>query len=207
MTDISNTPDYDNLLNSIDSLWSKAKENAVTAINTELLDANWATGRYIVEFEQDGHIRAEYGKKLLLNLSRDLTSRQGKGFSRSNLTYMRKLYIAFPKRETLSHKLTWSHYFELLKCEDEMEMQFYYNEAINQRWKVRELKRQIKSSLFHRLALSTDKKGVMALAHHGQQIMSAQDILHDPYVLEFTGFPRKKQYKEHELEQALKDNM
>lgn len=207
MTDISNTPDYDNLLNSIDSLWSKAKENAVTAINTELLDANWATGRYIVEFEQDGHIRAEYGKKLLLNLSRDLTSRQGKGFSRSNLTYMRKLYIAFPKRETLSHKLTWSHYFELLKCEDEMEMQFYYNKAINQRWKVRELKRQIKSSLFHRLALSTDKKGVMALAHHGQQIMSAQDILHDPYVLEFTGFPRKKQYKEHELEQALKDNM
>lgn len=146
MTDISNTPDYDNLLNSIDSLWAKAKENAVTAINTELLDANWATGRYIVEFEQDGHIRAEYGKKLLLNLSRDLTSRQGKGFSRSNLTYMRKLYIAFPKRETLSHKLTWSHYFELLKCEDEMEMQFYYNEAINQRWKVRELKRQIKSS-------------------------------------------------------------
>ena len=87
-----------------------------------------------------------------------LTVRRGRGFSRSNLIYMRKFYLAFPKSETVIHLLTWSHYFELLKCEDEMEMQFYFQEAINQKWKVRELKRQIKFSLFHSHALSTDKR-------------------------------------------------
>ena len=159
--------EYDVLIERIDNLWTQAKSRAVEAVNTELLDANWQTGQYIVEYEQKGKIRADYGKQLLLRISKDLTTRRGKGFSRSNLNYMRKLYLAFPKCETLSHKLTWSHYFELLKCEDEMERQFYLHEAINQKWKVRELKRQIKSSLFHRLALSTDKKGVFALARQG----------------------------------------
>ena len=94
--------------------------------------------------------------------------------SRSNLTYMRKLYLAFPKSETLSHKLTWSHYFELLKCDDPLEMKFYFTESIHQGWKVRELKRQIKSALFQRLALSTDKKGVLALANKGHQVLTPQ---------------------------------
>lgn len=198
---------YDELVNIIDALWSDSKEAAIYSVNAKLIEANWKTGQYIVEFEQRGNIRAEYGKKLLVNLSRDLTVRRGKGFSRSNLSYMRKLYVAFPKCETLSHKLTWSHYFELLKCDDDLEMKFYYNESINQRWSVRELKRQIKSSLFHRIALSTDKEGILALAHQGQKIISPQDILHDPYVLEFTGLPQKARYKESELERALKDNM
>lgn len=199
--------EYNKLLSSIDKVWNTAKTNAAIAVNTQLLDANWQTGRYIVEFEQCGNIRAEYGSKLLLRLSRDLTLSHGKGFSRSNLTYMRKLYLAFPKCETLSHILTWSHYFELLKCDDPLEFKFYYNEAINQRWKVRELKRQIKSSLFQRLALSTDKEGVLALAESGHQILSAEDILHDPFVLEFTGIPPLKRYKENGLEKALKENM
>ena len=207
MTELKTSSDYNHLLNTIDSLWSNAREQAAQAVNTELLIANWETGKYIVEFEQKGHVRAEYGANLLSNLSRDLTLRRGKGFSRSNLTYMRKLFIAFPKCETLSHKLTWSHYFELLKCEDELEREFYYNEAIRQKWKVRELRRQIKSSLFHRLALSTDKEGILSLARGGQQIMTAEDIIHDPYVLEFTGFPTKEHYTENDLEQALQDNM
>lgn len=198
---------YNSLLDNIDSLWNQARESAADAVNTELLMANWETGRYIVEFEQKGSARAEYGANLLTNLSRDLTLRRGKGFSRSNLTYMRKLFIAFPKRETLSHKLSWSHYFELLKCEDEIEMRFYFNEAISQKWKVRELKRQIKSSLFQRLALSKDKVGIMKMANSGHQIMTPDDIIHDPFVLEFTGFPPKEQYKESDLEQALQDNM
>ena len=104
--------------------------------------------------------------------------------------------MAFPKRETLSHKLTWSHYFELLKCDDPLELQFYYKEAIKEGWKVRELKRQIKSSLFQRLALSTDKKGVLALANRGHQVMTAEDIIRDPYVLEFANLPKKRRYKE-----------
>ena len=120
---------------------------------------------------------------------------------------MRKFYLAFPKCETVSHKLTWSHYFELLKCDDQMELQFYFHEAEKEGWKVRELKRQMKSSLFQRLALSTDKKGILALANEGHQIITAQDIIRDPYVLEFTGLPQKKRYKEGELEAALKANM
>lgn len=204
---IVNNSEYESLVGRIDNLWTAAKTRAVTAVNTELLEANWQTGQYIVEFEQKGKIRAEYGKQLLLRLSKDLTARHGKGFSRSNLTYMRKFYLAFPKCVTVSHILTWSHYYELLKCEDDMEMQFYYQEAINQKWKVRELRRQIKSSLFHRLALSTDKAGVLALARQGHPILTADDILHDPYVLVFTGLPQKKRYKGSELEKALKDNM
>ena len=199
--------EYNKLLSSIDEVWNTAKTNAAIAVNTQLLDANWQTGRYIVEFEQGGNIRAEYGKQLINRLAKDLTVKRGRGFSRSNLIYMGKLYICFQKSETLSHQLTWSHYFELLKCEDPLELKFYFNEAINQKWKVRELKRQIKSSLFQRLALSTDKKGVLALAQHGHPVMTADDIIHDPYVLEFTGLPSKKRYKESELEKALKDNM
>ena len=206
-TQIEQSQDYEQLVDQISTLWDRAKDNAVFAVNSELLMANWQTGQYIVEYEQGGKARAEYGQQLLVNLSRDLTRKRGKGFSRSNLNYMRKLYIAFPKCETLSHKLTWSHYFELLKCEDPMEMQFYYKESIREGWKVRELKRQIKSSLFQRIALSTDKEGILALANEGRHVMKAEDIIHDPYVLEFTGLPQKKRYKENELEKALKANM
>ena len=132
---------YQKLIDNITTLWGEAKAKAITTVNTELLDANWQTGMYIVEYELKGKDRAEYGKQLLTNLSKDLTIRNGKGFSRSNLVYMRKFYIAFPICETVSHKLTWSHYFELLKCDNSLEMQFYYKECIKEGWKVRELKR------------------------------------------------------------------
>ena len=199
--------DYQQLVSNITSLWHQAKENAICAVNTELLDANWQTGKYIVEFEQGGKVRAEYGKQLLVNLAKDLTLLNGKGFNRTNLTYMRKLYLAFPKCGTLSHKLTWSHYYEILKCDEPLEMQFYLKQCIKEGWKVRELKRQMKSALFQRLALSTDKEGVLALANEGHQVMKPQDIIRDPFVLEFTGLPPKKRYKENDLEAALKSNM
>ena len=98
-------PEYELLVNNISTLWQESKKKAVLAVNSELLMANWHTGQYIVEFEQGGKAKAEYGKQLLVNLSKDLTLRNGKGFSRSNLTYMRKFYLAFPKCETVSHKL------------------------------------------------------------------------------------------------------
>ena len=132
-----NDTDYQQLIDSITTLWGEAKAKAITAVNTELLDANWQTGKYIVEYEQGGKHRAEYGKRLLVNLAKDLTARNGKGFNRTNLTYMRKLYLAFPKCGTLSHILTWSHYYELLKCDNALEMQFYYKECIKEGWKVR----------------------------------------------------------------------
>ena len=207
ITIVGKESDYQQLLDNISILWKHSKEKAIKAVNTELLESNWQTGRYIVEFEQEGKERAEYGKQLLTTLAKDLTLRNGKGFNRSNLTYMRKLYIAFPKCGTLSHKLTWSHYCEILKCDDLMERQFYMKQCIAESWKVRELKRQMKSCLFQRLALSTDKKGVLALTNEGHQIMTAQDIIRDPYILEFTGLPPKKRYKESDLEKALKENM
>lgn len=203
----SQNTEYEQLVVNISSLWTQAKENAYTAVNKELLASNWQTGRYIVEFEQGGKERAEYGKQLLTTRSKDLTLKNGRGFSRSNLLYMRKFYLAFPKSETVSHILTWSHYFELLKCDDQLEMQFYMKQCIKERWKVRELKRQMKSCLFQRLALSTDKKGVLTLANEGHQVMTPQDIIRDPFVLEFTGLPQKKRYREDELERALKTNM
>ena len=190
----NNDSEYVRLVSLISGLWEKAREKAALAVNTELLEANWQTGRYIVEFEQGGNAKARYGERLITNLSKDLTRMRGRGFSRSNLIYMRKFYLTFPKSETLSHQLTWSHYFELLKCDDPLEMQFYMKECIKEGWRVRELKRQISSSLFQRLALSTDKEGVLALANEGHQIQSATDIIHDPYVLEFTGLPRQKRY-------------
>ena len=201
------TDDYNLLVNNISALWNNAKEKAITAVNTELLEANWRTGQYIVEFEQGGKARAEYGKQLLVKLSKDLTIKNGRGFSRSNLLYMRKFYLLFPKSETVSHILTWSHYFEILKCDDPLEMNFYLKQCINEGWNVRELKRQMKSCLFQRLALSTDKEGVLLLANEGHQVMKPQDIIRDPFVLEFTGLPQKKRYKENELEAALKANM
>lgn len=199
--------EYQQLIHNITTLWSQAKERAIGAVNTELLEANWQTGKYIVEYEQGGKTRAEYGKQLLINLAKDLTLRNGKGFNRTNLTYMRKLYLTFPKCGTLSHKLSWSHYYEILKCDDPMEMQFYLKQCIKEGWKVRELKRQMKSALFQRLALSTDKEGVLALANEGHQVLTPQDIIRDPFVLEFTGLPQKKRYKESDLEAALKTNM
>ena len=97
------TDDYNQLIDNISSLWTTAKEKAINAVNTELLEANWQTGKYIVEFEQGGKVRAEYGKQLLMNLAKDLTLKNGRGFSRSNLLYMRKFYLSFPICETVSH--------------------------------------------------------------------------------------------------------
>ena len=135
--------EYARLVSHIFELWEDARRNAAITVNTALLNANWQTGRYIVEFEQHGNVKAEYGKQLLTNLSRDLTRLKGKGYSRSNLFNMRLFYVRFPKIQTVSGQLTWSHYLELLKCDDPLEMQFYMKECINEGWRVRELKRQI----------------------------------------------------------------
>jgi len=140
-------------------------------------------------------------------LARDLTVRNGRGFNRNGLQYMRKLYRAFPKCTTLSCKLSWSHYLEILKCRSELEIGFYAAECVRSNWNVRELRRQMKSSLFERLALSKDKKGVLALARHGAEVQTPEDIFRDHYVLEFTGIKPESRYKEGRLHDALVDRM
>ena len=174
--------------------------------NRNELSTYYNVGKLLIE-AQGGEDRARYGDGLIKEYSERLTKELGKGYSIRSLKNMRKFYLIYQKGQAMPAQLTWSHYFELLKCDDPLEMKFYFTESIRQGWKVRELKRQIKSALFQRLALSTDKKGVLALANEGHQVLTPQDIIRDPFVLEFAGLPQKKQYKEGELEAALKANM
>ncbi len=198
---------YKQLVSGIGQLLASGRESAAQQINTILVYTYWEIGRYIVEYEQKGNEKSEYGSQLFDKLSKDLTASYGKGFSRSNLLYMRKLYNNFPKRETLSHKLTWSHYFEILKSDSDLEISFYAKQSEKEKWSVRELKRQMKSMLFHRLALSTDKEGILRLANEGHEVQQAEDLLKNPFVLEFLNIPEQHLYLENELEEKLINNL
>ena len=199
--------EYEHLIIEIGDILEDGRRKSAVAVNNIIVQTYWEIGRQIIEFEQKGNKKAEYGSGLLNRLSTDLTDRYGKGFGLSNVTKMRKLYITYPILQTLSAKLTWSHYVELLKIDDSLERSFYEKECENEHWGVRELKRQRESMLFHRLALSTDKNKVMELAREGQIIENAQDILKDPYVFEFTGLPELPVYKEGDLEDTLTTNL
>ncbi len=198
---------YKELLENIGNVFSQARQNAVQSVNRELVKAYWETGRHIVEYEQNGSIKAEYGKSLLENISRDLKIQYGKGFSRSNLTYMRLFYIKFPICETASRKLSWSHYFELLKISDDLARGFYEKQCINENWSVRELKRNVDSALFQRLALSRDKEGVLDLSKKGHIANKPEDLVKDPYILEFLNIPQSYKLSEKHLEQKIIDNL
>ncbi len=207
MSDLRKNIEYHQLIEKIGESYQSAKGRVITAVNTEMLKAYWDIGKHIVDFEQGGRLKAEYGKALLVNLSKDLTLRYGKGFSRSNLNYMRLLYGKYPKCETLSHKLSWSHYYELLKVEDDLAREFYEQQAINDNWTIRELKRQKQSGLFHRLAIGKDKDEILRLSKEGQIVKSEEDFTRNPYVFEFLNFPENYQYTESDLEKAIIDNL
>lgn len=198
---------YQGLIEQIGGLLQSGRQKAIQSVNTILVQTYWQIGRYIVEFEQHGNERAEYGTQLFERLSKDLTTAYGKGFGRSNLLYMRKLYLSFQISETLSHKLTWSHYFEILKADSELEIGFYAKQCENENWSVRELKRQMKSSLFERIALSKDKDGVLKLSKKGHVVETPEDLLKDPFVLEFLNIPEQYQYQENELEEQIISNL
>lgn len=199
--------EYNKLIQGIGQLLIAGRERAAREVNSILVQTYWEIGRYIVEFEQRGKEKAEYGSQLFDRLSTDLTQAYGKGFGRSNLFYMRKLYLSFQNSGTLSHKLTWSHYYEILKADSDLEISFYTKQSEKEKWSVRELKRQMKSMLFHRLALSTDKEGVLKLATEGHEVQQPEDLLKDPFVLEFLNIPEKHQYLEGELEERLISNL
>ena len=207
MDEITTYSGYDSLVESFGTLLDSARAQIATSVNTVLVQTYWNIGKYIVEFEQGGALRAEYGSNLLNRLSSDLTHRYGKGFSRSNILYMRKFYICFPKSETVSHVLSWSHYFEILKSDDPLEINFYAKECEAQKWSVRELKRQKSTALFHRFALSKDKEGILQLANQGIEVQKPEDIIRDPFVLEFTGLPELPTWNEKTLEDALANNL
>ena len=199
--------EYENLIFSIGEILKQGKNYAFQAVNQTMVKTYWQIGRQIVEFEQKGKAKAEYGSELLKNLSKDLSLNYGKGFGMSNVNKMRKFYLDYPNLQTVSAKLSWSHFVELLKIADPLERSFYEKECENEKWGVRELKRQMKSMLFQRLALSKNKDEVIKLAKEGQIIEKAEDILKEPYIFEFTGLPELPVYKEGDLEEALVNNL
>ncbi len=198
---------YTQLIEQIGHLLSNGRQMATQQVNTILVKTYWEIGKYIVEFEQKGNEKAEYGAELLNRLAKDLSLAYGKGFSRSNLFQIRLFYTKFPIIQTLSGLLSWSHYTEILKADSELEINFYTKQTEVERWSVRELKRQMKSMLFHRLALSRDKEGVLKLAREGNQIEKPEDLIKDPFVLEFLNIPEQHQYLENELEEKLISNL
>ena len=207
MIELFENKEYKELVKKISENYIKAKQRAIKAINNELSLSNWETGKYIVEFEQKGNIKAEYGKKLLDRLSKDLTSRHGTGFSRSNIVYMRLFYIKYPKGVTVSHLLSWSHYYELLKIKDDIEREFYEKQTIIENWSIRELRRQKKTGLFQRIALSKNKKEILELAKSGHKPKNENDLIKEPYVFEFLGVPQNSILTETQLEKKLLDNL
>ena len=171
----------------IHDLLHKARQNIISNINSTMTKTYFLIGKRIVEEEQNGNKRAEYGKKLIKMLSKKLTKEFGKGFSETNLKQMKTFYINYEKSQTLSaqFKLSWSHYLILMRIENINARNFYEIEAFENNWSLRELKRQVNSSLYERLVLSKDKEKVKELAVKGQIIEKAQDIIKDPYILEF----------------------
>ncbi len=235
------THNYKDLLKEIKQIVEQARQTVIRNINTGLLLTYWNVGRLIVEKEGNEKYDEQGLRQMLLDISKELTRDLGKGFSRTNLFYMRSFFLSFAgiqtvseqknrstvhtlserteKRKrlttsgklstglTVSHQLSWSHYCELLKCNDEMEMGFYQQTAINENWSVRELRRQIDTALFERIALSKNAKGVMKMAAKGRLIENETDIAKDPYVLEFLNIPEHHSYSEKHLEQKIIDNL
>ncbi|MCB0537319.1 MAG: DUF1016 family protein [Bacteroidetes bacterium] len=198
---------YNELLDNIGLTIEQARENAFRAVNTELVKANWEIGRHIVEYEQHGQERAEYGSELLSRLSKDLRQRYGKGFGRRNILDMRRFYLAYQKWQAVPAKLSWTHFVTLLGVSDDTARKFYEKQAILENWGYRELERQIDSSLFERLALSKDKKGVLQLAEKGHIVSEPTEVIKDPYVLDFLQIPQSHRMTEKILEQKIIDNL
>ena len=200
------------LENKIVALLEKARSQVVASINTAMVYTYFEIGRYIIEYEQNGKDRAQYGKAVLKNLSDRLSKRLGKGYSEDNLGNMRKFYLCYNDSkisETPSRKFTlsWSHYLKLMRIQNPDERSFYEIEASQNNWSIRELERQFDSSLYERLALSKNKEAIKELALQGQIIEKSEDLIKDPYILEFTGLPELPEYSESELEQKLIDNL
>ena len=213
-----------NFLETVGNILQQAKQRAKTAVNISMVYAYYEIGKTIVEEEQNGQKKAAYGKHILNDLSEYLTHNFGRGYSVDNLSLMRKFYITYSKdsiSETVFRKsenlpstetgrkffLSWSHYLKLMRIENIDERHFYEIEAVKNDWSLSEFKRQYNSSLYERLALSSDKESVKKLSLEGQVIENPTDIVKDPYVLEFLDLPELEAYSETQLEKRIIDNL
>ncbi|MFA4910082.1 MAG: PDDEXK nuclease domain-containing protein [Desulfobacteria bacterium] len=230
MTKAIKKENYSSLITELASLIEQGRMAAVRYVNTALVATYWLMGRRIVEYDQKGKEKAEYGKELLQKLSQDLNKRFGRGFSPDNLEAMRSFYLNYPINisETVSRKLeeqnsetvsrnseitlaihplterftlSWSHYRLLMRLDEPFKREFYEAECISGNWSVRQLDRQIQSMLYERTALSKQKLAVIAKAHESPITLKPEDEIKDPYILEFLGL--KDEYSESQLEEAL----
>ncbi len=214
------------LYGKVSELIALARKQVTTSVNTTMVHTYFEIGRLIVEDEQQGEVRAAYGKAVLMALSKPLTQKFGKGFSVDNLQNMRQFYLAYSNYETASRNLTkqgngpiplatttklqsyifslsWSHYTRLMRIRNSEERKFYEIECLQGNWSLKELQRQYDSSLYERLALSRDKEQVKLLSEKGQQIQQPSDVLKDPFVLEFLGLQEAAAYSESKLENRI----
>jgi predicted nuclease of restriction endonuclease-like (RecB) superfamily len=194
------------LVENIKNILFSARHTITKEINQTILTTYWYIGKEIVEMESRNNIDSTTSRQIILHLSKQLTNEIGKGFSRSNLFNMRRFYLDYESVQSLTGHITWTHISELLIIEDRNKRSFYEKETINVKWSVREMKRQIDSSLYERLLLSKGKntqEKVLELAKKGQEIAKPEDIIKDPYVFEFLGIPENKPLLEKDLEGKL----
>jgi predicted nuclease of restriction endonuclease-like (RecB) superfamily len=197
-----------------------ARQQIARTVDTEIVKSHWITGKEIVEEELQGKKRATYGTQLLKMMAERLTRELGRGYTETNLRYMKQFYVTYQDVTKIHHAvsdefngksvdihLSWTHYRLLIKVDRKEARGFYEKEAVENRWSSRELERQIGSLLFDRLAKSRDKKGLMRLAKKGQEIQSPEDAIKDPVVLEFLNLPESHRLVESKLEEALINNL
>jgi len=173
------------LYDEIRQIIEEARNTVYRTANFAMVQAYWNVGRLIVEQEQKGKERAKYGEELIRQLSEQLTSEYGRGFTATNLKYMRQFYSTFEKSHALRDELTWTHYRLLLKVEEKEAREFYLQEAIECNWSTRSLDRQINNLYYQRMVMSKNSKEVKKEAIRKAQRQEARDIIKDPYVLEF----------------------
>lgn len=203
------SPDLEGLLGQLRGLIVEARQQALRAVDVAQVRTCWEVGRHIVEFEQEGAVRAAYGAGLLPRLAERLTADFGKGFDASNLRYMRLFYQAFPIRDALRHNLSWTHYRLLLKVDHAAARDWYLTESATQNWSTRQLERQIGTLYYERLLASRDRPAVMQEATEKLSAMpqTPRDFVRDPVMLEFLGLPGTGRLLESKLEDALLDNL
>ena len=199
-----------NYINEIKTILKNARQKAYTAVNSVMVEAYWEIGRRIVEEEQNGKERAEYGKEILQNLSKELTEEFGKGYSYRTLREIRQFYLMFSdfeKWRTVSAKLTWSHFQKVLRVSDEKARIFYLTEAAENMWSVRTLDRNISTLYYDRIVASIDKKTVEDEMKEKIKSLQTEEFIKNPVVLEFLDLPSNMSYTESQLEKALTDDI
>lgn len=198
------TKDDNQLFIQIKGVLDEARKHISQTVNTAMVHAYWQVGKHIVEYEQQGSQRAEYGKGIVANLSKRLTAEYGDGFTPTNLKLMRQFYLCFPKGHTLCDQLSWSHCRQLVRISDEKARNYYIQECVASNWSTRQLQRQINSMYYERMLASRDKDTVKAeIERTVPKTPQSREIIHDPFILEFLGIKQGECFLEGDLEQML----